>query len=406
MLRTLAVLTLAATSLTAAPAKVAGLLESGERPVKIVCLGDSITGAYYHSGGLRAYPELLELILRRTFPKAQLTVFNAGMSGETTVNGLARLERDVIGRQPDLVTVMFGMNDVVKVPIDEFHRNLVEICTRIRQAGAEVLLCTQNSVTDTEPRPGTKLAVYTEVSRELGRTEGIPVVDIHARFEAIRAQNPLAWTQLASDEIHPNFDGHRLIATLIAQSIAEREMAVAEFAPPSASLAHVRARLAAGQPAKVLAMPPLDTLIGPALTRLHPGADIELTPWPTEGQTLSQIETAAKEVRAKAYDLVLLAVPASAGRELDEAEFHRRYTWVLNWSIHFAAPAWDTIVFPPSALSTGLSSADLREDHRARRVIAGKDLAPISRAPTDRAALTDWFGRWLGETLARANASK
>lgn len=394
------------TPLFAAPLKVTALLESGLRPVKIVCLGDSITGAYYHSGGLRAYPELLELVLRRTLPKAQVTVFNAGMSGETTVNGLARLDRDVISRQPDLVTVMFGMNDVVKVPIDEFRRNLLEICNRVRQSGAELLLCTQNSVTDTEPRPGSKLAVYTEVIRELGRNERIPVVDVHARFEAIRAQDPLAWTRLASDEIHPNFDGHRLIATLIAQAIAEREMPVAEFAPPPASLDHVRARLAAGQPVKVLAMPPLDALIGPALTRLRPGAEIALTPWPTEGQSLSQIETAAKDVRAKAYDLVLLAVPASAGRELDDAEFHRRYTWILNWSIHFAAPTWDTLVFPPSAISRELSAADLRQDDRARRVIVGKDLAPISRAPANRATLTDWFDRWLDETLTRDSASK
>src|SRR5688572_16733780 len=39
--------------------KIAALLEAGERPVKIVCIGDSITGVYYHTGGRRAYPEMV-----------------------------------------------------------------------------------------------------------------------------------------------------------------------------------------------------------------------------------------------------------------------------------------------------------------------------------------------------------
>jgi lysophospholipase L1-like esterase len=404
-MRPLFLLLLLVPSLSAAPARIAALLESGERPVKIVCLGDSITGAYYHSGGLRAYPELLELALRRNYPQARLTVFNAGVSGETTANGLTRFERDVAARQPDLVTIMFGMNDVLKLPLEEFRRNLQELCARARQTGAEVVLCTQNSITDSEERTCAKLATYTEVIRDIARAEGFAVVDVHARFEAIRARNPLAWTWLASDEIHPNFDGHLLIARLIAETIAGRELSPLSAPPPAPSLAHVRARLAAGQPVKVLAMPPLDTLIAPALTRRHPSAQIAVTPWPNEGRTLVQIEAAAKEVRGKTYDLVLIAVPAGAGRELDDAEFHRRYTWILNWSINFAAPTWDTLVFPPSALSVTLIEADRRQDERARRVVASKDLSAIARRDGEPDALLEWFERWVAATLTTVPAA-
>ena len=89
------------------------LLEEGREPVRIVCLGDSITGVYYHSGGLRAYPEMLEIALRQAYPNAPVTVRNAGISGDTTKGALARLDRDVIAHHPHLVTVMFGMNDLV-----------------------------------------------------------------------------------------------------------------------------------------------------------------------------------------------------------------------------------------------------------------------------------------------------
>lgn len=43
----------------------------------------------------------------------------AGISGNTTAAGLARIDKDVIARQPHLVEVMFGMNDVARVPLEE-----------------------------------------------------------------------------------------------------------------------------------------------------------------------------------------------------------------------------------------------------------------------------------------------
>jgi hypothetical protein len=88
------------------------LLSAGAGDVRIVCFGDSITGIYYHTGGLRAWPELLELALRQEFPKAAVKVFNAGISGNTSTAALARMQRDVLDRQPHLVVAMFGMNDI------------------------------------------------------------------------------------------------------------------------------------------------------------------------------------------------------------------------------------------------------------------------------------------------------
>jgi len=37
---------------------------SDSEPLKIVCFGDSVTGVYYHTGGRRAWPELLQLVLQ------------------------------------------------------------------------------------------------------------------------------------------------------------------------------------------------------------------------------------------------------------------------------------------------------------------------------------------------------
>ena len=85
--------------------------------MRIVCIGDSITGVYYHTGGMRAYPEMLQIALQKLHPKAAITVRNAGISGDTSKGGLARMERDVLAHKPHLVTIMFGMNDLVRVPV-------------------------------------------------------------------------------------------------------------------------------------------------------------------------------------------------------------------------------------------------------------------------------------------------
>ena len=90
--------------------------------VKVVCLGDSVTGIYYHTGGRRAYPEMLQLALRMTYPNAEVTVVNAGISGNKTQDGLSRIQQDVLDHRPDLVTVMFGLNDLTVLPIADFAR--------------------------------------------------------------------------------------------------------------------------------------------------------------------------------------------------------------------------------------------------------------------------------------------
>lgn len=378
----------------AAPDKTRQLLLAGQEPVRIVCIGDSITGVYYHSGGLRAYPEMLEIALRKASPQAQVTVRNAGISGDTTVGALARLDRDVLAHKPHLVTVMFGMNDMVRVPLPEFRKNLKEISARCRQAGAEVLLCTQNSVMETAARPGSRLAEFTQAIREVGRDEALDVVDCFAVYEEVRTRDALEWTLLHSDEIHPNMDGHKVFASAIAQSISGKEISLRDVGPPQPGLQHTLALLKEGRPVKVLAMPPYDQLVGPALMKLYPEAKITTTLWPTEGQTLAQIETAAKKVRAMAMDLVLIAVPASAAASGPE-DFHRHYAWIMNWSLSFGPQQWDVLVLPPSTAKPELTAEERRHEDFARRLIVAQDLNMIARAQGDARPLPDLLAAWF-----------
>lgn len=351
----------------ATPDQTRHLLTEAKESVRIVCIGDSITGVYYHSGGRRAYPEMLQIALQKLHPKAKVTVRNAGISGDTSKGGLARLERDVLAHKPHLVTIMFGMNDLVRVPVAEFIANLRQIIQRCRDAGVEVVLCTQNSIVNSPQRPVAKLAEYSQAIRDLAKAESLGLADCYAAFEAVRAQDAIAWNFLLSDAIHPNMDGHKLFAETIAQTITGQSISLRDEPPPPNPLAHTFKLLGQGKPVTVLAMPPYDQQIEPALKKMHPDAQIIVKPWPTAGKTLAELETAAKAVRTMKPNLVLIAVPGHL-REKTPQAFHQHYAWIMNWSLSFGPQEWDVIVaLPPNA------------ENLARRLVNAQDLSVIAQ---------------------------
>ncbi len=382
--------------LAAAPLQTAALLAAGKEPVRIVCIGDSITGVYYHSGGRRAYPEMLQLALQQLYPQAQLTVKNAGISGDTTTGGLKRLERDVLAHKPHLVTIMFGMNDLVGTPVDVFKKNLREMIARCQKSGAEVALCTQNSIVETPQRPSARLAEFTQAIRDVAKDEALVVADCFAAFEAVHAADAAEWNLLLSDTIHPNMAGHKLFAETLAHAITGRTVSLRDIGPPTPALQHTFAKLKAGQPIQVLAMPPYDTLITPALLRLYPDAVVKVTPWPTAGQTLAQLEVFARKVRSMAQDLVLIAVPAELPLQ-DQLQFHHSYSWIMNWSLSFGLQQWDVVVALPSAAKPALSQEEIRHETLALRLIKAQDLSMITRRTGDTSPLLEILSTWLSQ---------
>ena len=375
-------LALLVTQLVASGAdKTRQLLANTKESVRIVSIGDSITGVYYHSGGRRAYPEMLQIALQKLHPQANITVRNAGISGDTSKGGLVRLERDVLVHKPHLVTIMFGMNDLVRVPAADFVANMRQIIRRCHDANAEVVLCTQNSIVNTPQRPMAKLAEYSQAIRDLANAESVGLADCFSAYEAVRAKDPVEWNLLLSDAIHPNMDGHKLFAETITQTITGQSISLRDEPPPSNPLAHSFKLLGEGKQLSVLAMPPYDQQIEPALKKLHPDAQIIVKPWPTGGKTLTELETAAKAVRAMKPNLVLIAVPGQLTEKTPQT-FHQHYAWIMNWSLSFGTQDWDVVVALPE-------KAEAHHAELTRRLVRAQDLSFID--PTSGDVLEKWL---------------
>jgi acyl-CoA thioesterase-1 len=106
------------------------------RPI-IVAMGDSLTEGHGVDEN-QNYPSKLQRRLDNGGYKYK--VINAGVSGETSAQGLDRIE-PVIALHPAIVIVELGANDGLRgLPIESTRRNLEAVVSRCQSAGAKVVL--------------------------------------------------------------------------------------------------------------------------------------------------------------------------------------------------------------------------------------------------------------------------
>jgi acyl-CoA thioesterase I len=165
----------------------------------VLALGDSLTAG----AGVRreqAWPALLQ-------HKTGWEVINGGVNGNTSAQGLQRLPHLLEQHHPVLVLVTLGGNDMLRhVPQAETIANLDRILTLIREHGAKaVLLAT--------PKPNLMGAVFQHLSpppfyQQVAEQQQVPLID-NAIAEV------LSDPQLKGDQVHPNAEGHALLAEKI-----------------------------------------------------------------------------------------------------------------------------------------------------------------------------------------------
>lgn len=156
----------------------------------IVALGDSLSAGYGSASKL-GYLGLLE-------QRLGVSIVNKSISGNTSSQGLERLQRDVLDLRPALVILELGGNDFLqKVPPEETFANLDSIVSQVQAQGAPVLVLAVQS----GPFSDKSASRYRELARK--RQTGF-VENIMAGIFT----NPA----LKYDPIHPNDDGYKVMA--------------------------------------------------------------------------------------------------------------------------------------------------------------------------------------------------
>lgn len=166
----------------------------------IMVLGDSLSSAHgidERQGWVNLLRQKLE---ENGYPQ---TVVNASISGDTTQDGLSRLEDAIGHHRPDIVIVELGGNDGLRAfPIDAIRSNLSRIMETIRESGAKIVLAGMRMPPNYGP-------AYTDAFAQL-------YPDLAVRFHA--ALVPFFMEGVATDPelmqgdgIHPNARGQPLL---------------------------------------------------------------------------------------------------------------------------------------------------------------------------------------------------
>lgn len=165
----------------------------------VLAFGDSLT---FGTGAKpeESYPAVLAQLIGRD-------VVRAGIPGEQTAGGLARLPGTLDEHRPKLVIVCLGGNDMLrKQPHGSIESNLREILKTIRARGIDMVLVGV-------PAPGL-ITSAPEFYKKLAQEFSIP-------YEGKIVTSVLYSPELKSDPIHPNADGYRKMAEAIARLLRD-----------------------------------------------------------------------------------------------------------------------------------------------------------------------------------------
>jgi acyl-CoA thioesterase-1 len=173
----------------------------------IVAFGDSLTAGFGLDPG-QSYPDILQKHLDAG--GFRYRVVNAGISGDTTSGGLARVD-SVAAMKPALVILELGGNDGLRgLPIETTRSNLEQIIAVLRKGDGAVVLAGMTLPPNYGPD---YIGQFEQLYKDLAKKHTLPLV---AFFEGIAAKPEL----MQKDGIHFTAEGNRFVAGNVFKVIA------------------------------------------------------------------------------------------------------------------------------------------------------------------------------------------
>lgn len=175
--------------------------QSPKKALRILAYGDSLT-AGMRMEPKNTYPQQLESLFKKD--GYTVSIQNAGVSGDTTRQGVARVSWALKGGPYDVVLLGLGANDGLRqLPLKELDKNLRSLVTRFQKEKARVILLGMKLPTNfnAKYRDGFE-AVYRQIAKDYKLTL-YPFL-----LEGVAADEKLN----LEDGIHPNSQGYEVIA--------------------------------------------------------------------------------------------------------------------------------------------------------------------------------------------------
>jgi isoamyl acetate esterase len=199
------------------------------KKTKIIFFGDSITQAGVQPGG---YIVRIDSMSKKEGLSDQYEFTGAGIGGNKVYDLYLRLEEDVLAKEPDVVVLYIGVNDVwhkssagTGTDADKFEKFYQALINKMKAKNIRLILCTPAVIgekTDfSNPQDG-DLNQYSKIIRGLASKNSLPLVDLRQAFLTYNLQNNPENKDrgiLTSDRVHLNAKGNQLVADEIWKAV-------------------------------------------------------------------------------------------------------------------------------------------------------------------------------------------
>lgn len=200
-----------------------------QKKTKVLFFGDSITELGVKPGG---YVTRVDSMCRAEGKTAAYDFVGSGISGNKVYDLYLRMEEDVLAKNPDVVVIYVGVNDVWHKTLlgtgtdpDKFEKFYTAILKKLKEKNIKAVLCTPAVVgekTDMSNPLDGDLNRYSNIIRDLVKRNNLPLIDLRKKFIDYELANNRENKEkdiLTYDRVHMNAKGNQFLADIMWSAI-------------------------------------------------------------------------------------------------------------------------------------------------------------------------------------------
>jgi isoamyl acetate esterase len=200
-----------------------------DKALKVIFFGDSITQA---GVGPKGYITMMIDMLTKAGKGTNYELIGAGIGGNKVYDLYLRMEEDVLAKNPDLVYIYVGVNDVwhkssygTGTDADKFEKFYKAIIAKLQAKNIKVVCVTPAAIgerTDNSNQADGDLNQYSKLIRKIASEKTCGLVDLRAAFMEYNLKNNPNNDEkgiLTTDKVHLNDKGNTLVAEQMMKAL-------------------------------------------------------------------------------------------------------------------------------------------------------------------------------------------
>ncbi|HEY6062919.1 MAG TPA: GDSL-type esterase/lipase family protein [Chitinophagaceae bacterium] len=203
-----------------------------QKRTKVIFFGDSITELAVKRDRYVGYILRMDSMLKQQKKNDEYELIGSGISANKVYDLYLRMEDDVLNKNPDIVVIFVGVNDVwhktllgTGTDADKFEKFYYAILKKLKDRNISAILCTPAVVGEkidySNPLDG-DLNKYSNIIRDIAKKSNLPLIDLRKKYhDYLEKNNPDNKDRgiLTYDGVHMNDAGNQFLAGIMLDAI-------------------------------------------------------------------------------------------------------------------------------------------------------------------------------------------